>query len=44
MIAKATENYGVDMRTIRNNASTTQTILQKALSSKEAIYSPTACR
>lgn len=44
MIAKATENYGVDMRTMRNSTSTTQTILQKVLSSKEAIYSPTACR
>lgn len=44
MIAKATENYGVDMRTMRNSTSTTQTILQKVLSSKEAIYSPTTCR
>ncbi|XP_035224165.1 uncharacterized protein LOC118196809 [Stegodyphus dumicola] len=44
MIAKATENYGVDMRTVKNSTTTTETILHKVLSSKEAIYSPTTCR
>ncbi|XP_054724279.1 uncharacterized protein LOC129234309 [Uloborus diversus] len=49
MVASATENYGVDMRTIRNGGmnsstalgATTQTILQKALSSsRDNVYIP----
>ncbi|CAL1278275.1 unnamed protein product [Larinioides sclopetarius] len=43
MIANATENYGVDMRTVSRNSSTTKTIVQEVVSSRESIYSPAAC-
>ncbi|GBN53942.1 hypothetical protein AVEN_38028-1 [Araneus ventricosus] len=43
MIANATENYDVDMRTVSRNSSTTKTIVQEVVSSRESIYSPAAC-
>ncbi|XP_055935227.1 uncharacterized protein LOC129965404 isoform X2 [Argiope bruennichi] len=43
MIANATDNYGVDMRTVSRNSSTTKTIVKEVVSSRESIYSPAAC-
>ncbi|KAG8184691.1 hypothetical protein JTE90_013084 [Oedothorax gibbosus] len=44
MVANATENYGVDLRTVTNREPSSRTILKEVLSSKDPIYRPVAIR